>query len=83
MSAALLLTHLHSDHIADLGDLLITRWVTTFAPGTAAVVEATPKAYGPDISYRIAHHDDLTAPPAAGVRPRPQATPTPRLVRPA
>jgi len=27
---ALLLTHLHSDHIADLGDLLITRWVTTF-----------------------------------------------------
>jgi ribonuclease Z len=30
---ALLLTHLHSDHIADLGDLLITRWVTTFTPG--------------------------------------------------
>src|SRR5262249_10630792 len=29
---ALLLTHLHSDHIADLGDLLITRWVTTFDP---------------------------------------------------
>src|SRR6202012_5564175 len=49
--SALLLTHLHSDHIADLGDLLITRWVTTFAPdpvplpiigppGTATVVEA-------------------------------------------
>ena len=30
--SALLLTHLHSDHIADLGDLLITRWVTTFTP---------------------------------------------------
>ena len=30
--SALLLTHLHSDHIADLGDLLITRWVTTFDP---------------------------------------------------
>jgi ribonuclease Z len=29
---ALLLTHLHSDHIADLGDVLITRWVTTFTP---------------------------------------------------
>lgn len=28
--SALLLTHLHSDHIADLGDMLITRWVTTF-----------------------------------------------------
>lgn len=76
--SALLLTHLHSDHIADLGDLLITRWVTTFAPdpvplsiigppGTAAVVEATLKAFGPDISYRMAHHDDLTAPPAVEV----------------
>ena len=76
--SALLLTHLHSDHIADLGDLLITRWVTTFAPdpaplpiigppGTATVVEATLKAFGPDISYRIAHHDDLTAPPAVEV----------------
>ena len=28
--SALLLTHLHSDHIADLGDVIITRWVTTF-----------------------------------------------------
>ncbi len=76
--SALLLTHLHSDHIADLGDVLITRWVTTFSPdpvplpiigppGTAGVVEATLKAFGPDISYRIAHHDDLTAPPPVEV----------------
>jgi ribonuclease Z len=76
--SALLVTHLHSDHIADLGDVLITRWVTTFAPdptplpiigppGTAAVVEATLKAFGPDISYRIAHHDDLTSPPPVQV----------------
>jgi ribonuclease Z len=76
--SALLLTHLHSDHIDDLGDLLITRWVITFGPdpaplpiigppGTAAVVEATLKAFGPDISYRIAHHDDLTAPPPVEV----------------
>jgi ribonuclease Z len=75
---ALLLTHLHSDHIADLGDLLITRWVTTFAPdppplpiigppGTAAVVQATLQAFGPDIGYRIAHHADLTAPPAVEI----------------
>src|SRR6185503_12840425 len=53
--SALLLTHLHSDHIAELGDVLITSWVTTFAPdpaplhiigppGTAEVVEATLKA---------------------------------------
>ncbi|BCI54122.1 ribonuclease Z [Mycolicibacterium litorale] len=76
--SALLLTHLHSDHIADLGDLLITRWVTTFAeqvplpiigpPGTADVVEATLNAFGHDIGYRIAHHADLTAPPPVDVR---------------
>lgn len=76
--AALLLTHLHSDHIADLGDLIISRWVTTFAPdqppfpiigppGTAEVVDATLKAFGFDIGYRIAHHDDLTSPPPVEV----------------
>ncbi|MCW2663700.1 MAG: rnz [Mycobacterium sp.] len=76
--SALLLTHLHSDHIGDLGDLLITRWITTFAPepaplpiigppGTAETVEATLKAFGHDIGYRIAHHADLNAPPAVQV----------------
>jgi ribonuclease Z len=75
---ALLLTHLHSDHIADLGDLLITRWVSTFTPdppplpiigppGTAGVVDAMLDAFGPDIGYRIAHHADLTAPPTVEV----------------
>ncbi len=76
--SALLLTHLHSDHIGDLGDLLITRWITTFAPeppplpiigppGTAETVAATLKAFGHDIGYRIAHHADLNAPPAVEV----------------
>jgi ribonuclease Z len=76
---ALLLTHLHSDHIADLGDVIITRWVTTFTPdpppfliigppGTAEVVDATLKAFGFDIGYRIAHHADLTSPPPLEVR---------------
>jgi ribonuclease Z len=74
---ALLLTHLHSDHIADLGDVLITRWVTTFTeqlplpiigpPGTAEVVDAMLRAFSHDIGYRIAHHADLTAPPAVEV----------------
>jgi ribonuclease Z len=74
---ALLLTHLHSDHIADLGDVLITRWVTTFTadapplptigpPGTAGV-DAMLEAFGPDIGYRLAHHADLTAPPGVEV----------------
>lgn len=72
--SAVLLTDLHSDHIAELGDVLITSWVTNFAadpaplpiigpPGTAEVVEATLKAFGHDIGYRIAHHADLTTPP--------------------
>src|ERR1700758_1336003 len=76
--SALLLTHLHSDHIGDLGDVLITRWVSTFAPdpaplpiigppGTADTVEATLNAFRHDISYRIAHHADLNAPPAVEV----------------
>ncbi|MGE2719691.1 ribonuclease Z [Mycolicibacterium celeriflavum] len=75
--SALLLTHLHSDHIADLGDVIITRWVSTFAeqtplqiigpPGTAEVVDNTLKAFGFDIGYRIAHHADLTAPPPVEV----------------
>ncbi|WP_333890530.1 ribonuclease Z [Mycolicibacterium gadium] len=75
---ALLLTHLHSDHIADLGDVIITRWVSTFTPdpaplpiigppGTAEVVEHTLKAFGFDIGYRIAHHADLNSPPPVEV----------------
>jgi ribonuclease Z len=74
--SALLLTHLHSDHITDLGDVITTRWVTTFTPtplpiigppGTKAVVEATLAALAPDISYRIAHHADINEPPAVEV----------------
>ncbi len=74
MLDALLLTHLHSDHIADLGDVIITRWVSTFTPnpaplkiigppGTAQVVTAMMAAFGFDIGYRIAHHADLNEPP--------------------
>ncbi|MUL83619.1 MULTISPECIES: ribonuclease Z [unclassified Mycolicibacterium] len=76
--SALLLTHLHSDHITDLGDVIITRWLSTFTPdapplpiigppGTAEVVDATLRAFGHDIGYRIAHHADLTAPPPVEV----------------
>ncbi|AGZ49720.1 ribonuclease Z [Mycobacterium kansasii] len=76
--SALLITHLHSDHIAELGDVIITNWVTNFAPaapplqiigppGTAEVVAATLRAFGHDIGYRIAHHADLDAPPPVEV----------------
>ncbi|GFG50898.1 ribonuclease Z [Mycolicibacterium agri] len=74
--SALLLTHLHSDHITDLSDIITTRWVTTFTrsplkvigpPGTSAVVDATLDALALDISYRVGHHPDLTEGPTVEV----------------
>jgi ribonuclease Z len=73
---AVLLTHLHSDHITDLNDIITTRWVTTFVPsplrifgppGTEAVVAAILTSLGPDIGYRISHHADLTHSPPVQV----------------
>ena len=74
---ALVLTHLHSDHITDLNDVITSRWVTTFAPsplavlgppGTRTVVDGLLASLAPDISYRLAHHDDLTWDPEVEVR---------------
>jgi ribonuclease Z len=74
--AAVLITHLHSDHITDLNDVITTRWVMTFRPtpltivgpvGTQAVVDHILASLAPDISYRIAHHDDLDQPPLVDV----------------
>ncbi len=74
--SAVLLTHLHSDHITDLNDVITTRWVMTFQPtpltivgpvGTKAVVDHILASLGPDIGYRIAHHHDLVEPPAIEV----------------
>ena len=76
MLDALLITHLHSDHITDLGDIITTRWVmspgprplTIFGPrGTREVVGATLASLAPDIRYRIDHHADLTEGPAVEV----------------
>jgi ribonuclease Z len=70
--AAVLITHLHSDHITDLNDVITTRWVMTLQPtpltivgpvGTKAYVDHVMASLGPDIAYRLAHHDDLTGPP--------------------
>lgn len=70
---AVFLTHLHSDHITDLGDLVTTRWITSFAPSPLPVYGpvGTAKALGnlmasleADVSYRMGHHEDLSwAPP--------------------
>jgi ribonuclease Z len=73
---AVLLTHLHSDHITDLNDVFTLRWITSFQPsplpvygppGTDALLQATVAMLAPDIGYRLAHHDDLHWPPSAAV----------------
>lgn len=65
---AVLITHLHSDHITDLNDVITTRWVMTFEEtpltiigpvGTQQVVDHILASLDPDIEYRIAHHQDL------------------------
>ena len=62
MLTTVFLTHLHSDHITDLNDLITGRWVTGFPasplpiygpPGTRRVVDAIVDMLGPDIGYRI------------------------------
>jgi ribonuclease Z len=69
---AVLLTHLHSDHLTDLNDVITTHWVMSGAPttlqivgppGTAEVVDATLAALSRDVRYRLDHHDDLTEGP--------------------
>ena len=66
--SAVLLTHLHSDHITDLNDVITTQWVMSLTPaplrvygppGTRAVVDGILAMLAPDERYRIAHHDDL------------------------
>jgi ribonuclease Z len=73
---AVFLTHLHSDHITDLNDIFTSRWITSFAPsplpvvgppGTAALLQSIEAMLGPDIGYRLAHHDDLEWPPSSAV----------------
>ncbi len=70
--SAILLTHMHSDHICDLNDVITTHWIMTPAPmplkiygpkGVAALVEATLAMLAFDVRYRMDHHDDLNAPP--------------------
>ena len=69
---AVLLTHLHSDHLCDLNDVITTAWVTSMTPRelhvygpprTSEVVDGMVAMLAPDISYRLAHHEDLSAAP--------------------
>ncbi len=74
--SAQLLTHLHSDHTTDLNDVITTRWIMSLVPaplplvgpvGTQRFVERTMEMLSDDVSYRIAHHEDLTVGPQVEV----------------
>ena len=76
MLERVLLTHLHSDHVCDLNDVVTTQWVMTREPtplriagpvGTLEVVRGLEAMLALDVGYRIAHHDDLTWPPQLDV----------------
>lgn len=73
---AVLLTHLHSDHICDLNDVITTHWVMSQGnatlpiygpPGTQEFVERQIHALEADIGYRIEHHEALTNGPRVEV----------------
>ena len=73
---AILLTHFHSDHIGDLGELMLQRWaggsmkqpLDVFGPaGVDSVVQGFNMAYSLDAKYRVLHHGpEVTPPEGAG-----------------
>ncbi len=76
MLTAVFVTHLHSDHLTDLNDVITMHWVISPVPqtlriygpvGTKAFVEHTLAALAPDIQYRLDHHVDLTQGPMVEV----------------
>jgi ribonuclease Z len=77
---AVLLTHLHSDHIGGLGELNLQSWaggrpgpLPVHGPvGTERVVRGFVEAYAIDSGYRTAHHGaELLAPAVSGMEARP------------
>ena len=82
---AVLLTHLHSDHIDGLGEMLVQRWAggghTAPLPvhgpeGVEEVVAGFNRAYRLSQGYRVAHHgDDVVPASGAGAVARPFVAP--------
>ena len=77
MLTAVLLTHLHSDHITDLNDVITSSWALNMdnpkplrivgPEGTKEPVARILHFLDLDIGYRLAHHDDLNEPPQVEV----------------
>lgn len=77
---AAFLTHLHSDHIDGVGEMLLQAWMAGGRsaplpvygpPGTTQVIDGFDAAYTPDRALRIAHHGPAVARPGGfGGAPR-------------
>ena len=71
----LLLTHFHSDHIAEMYEINLNSWVqgrpqplTIYGPqGVAEVTNGVNATYRQDRIYRTGHHGEDLLPPALGV----------------
>lgn len=72
--SALFITHYHSDHIGDIGELMLKRWASNVATkplpiygpvGIEQVVEGFEMAYALDKKYRIEHHGEEMVPEEA------------------
>jgi ribonuclease Z len=71
----LLLTHFHSDHIAEIYEVNLSSWVqgrpqplTIYGPeGVDEVVDGVNTGYRQDRIYRTGHHGEELLPPALGV----------------
>ncbi len=72
---AVLLTHLHSDHIEGLAPALLLRWTGSAArtplpligpPGTGRVAAGYNLLLAADASYRTGHHGEAIAPTGGG-----------------
>ena len=72
--AGVLLTHFHSDHIGELGEVVFASWTSgravpldVYGPaGVEQVVAGFQAAYELDVSYRVAHHGADVLPPEGG-----------------
>jgi ribonuclease Z len=70
-----LLTHFHSDHIGDLGELNLNTWVAGRPgalevygpPGVERVVAGFQEAYALDTGYRVLHHGADFLPPERAI----------------
>jgi len=74
--SAVLVTHLHSDHIGELGEAIEQSWIAGRTqlldiygpPGIEDVVQGFAQVYSHDQGYRVAHHGAAASRAGAGAR---------------